>query len=74
MLEMVASGRGVAALPRWLVEENAAKFDVAAVKLGRKGVNKQIYLGAREADADADYLRAFVELAHAHRDDNGRTK
>jgi LysR family transcriptional regulator for metE and metH len=69
MLQMVASGRGVAALPRWLVEENAEKFDVAAVKLGRKGVDKQIYLGTREADVDTDYLRAFVELAQAHRDD-----
>ncbi len=67
MLQMVASGRGVAALPRWLVEENATKFDVAEVRLGRNGVHKQIYLGTREADNDTDYLRAFVELAHACR-------
>jgi LysR family transcriptional regulator for metE and metH len=71
MLQMVTSGRGVAALPRWLVEDNAAKFDVTAVKLGRGGVKKQIYLGTREADADVDYLRAFVELAYAHRDETG---
>jgi LysR family transcriptional regulator for metE and metH len=63
MLQMVASGRGVAALPRWLVEENAAKFDVAPVKLGRRGVAKQIFLGFRAADGEIDYLRAFVELA-----------
>jgi LysR family transcriptional regulator for metE and metH len=69
MLQMVASGRGVAALPRWLVEENASKFKVTAVKLGRSGVNKQIFLGTREADGDTDYLRAFIELAQAHRDD-----
>ncbi|MCB1924103.1 MAG: LysR family transcriptional regulator [Gammaproteobacteria bacterium] len=74
MLQMVASGRGVAALPRWLVDENATKFDVAAVKLGRRGVNKQIYLGIRAVDADTDYLRAFIELAHAHRDSTGRTR
>ena len=74
MLQMVASGRGVAALPRWLVDENATKFDVAAVKLGRRGVNKQIYLGIRAVDADTDYLRAFIELSHAHRDSTGRTR
>lgn len=63
LLQMVASGRGVAALPRWLVEENADRFDVAPVRLGRQGVAKQIFLGYREADAQIDYLRAFVELA-----------
>lgn len=65
MLQMVASGRGVAALPRWLVEENTAKFDVTPVRLGRKGVAKQIFLGFRDVDADIDYLRAFVDLARA---------
>lgn len=69
MLQMVASGRGVAALPRWLVEENAARFGVVPVKLGRRGVAKQIFLGLREADAGIDYLRAFVELARARRGD-----
>lgn len=69
MLQMVASGRGVAALPRWLVEENVARFEVAPVKLGRQGVAKQIFLGLRESDANVDYLRAFLELAWAYRDD-----
>ena len=68
MLQMVASGRGVAALPRWLVEEQADKFDVAPVKLGRQGVAKQIFVGFRDADAEIDYLRAFVNLARNHRD------
>lgn len=67
MLQMVASGRGVAALPRWLVEENAERFGVVPVKLGRKGVAKQIFLGFREADGETDYLRAFIELARSHR-------
>ena len=48
MLLMVAHGRGVAALPRWLVEETAAKFNVRPVRLGRDGVTKQIFLGLRE--------------------------
>jgi LysR family transcriptional regulator for metE and metH len=64
MLQMVASGRGVAALPRWLVEEYASKLDVVPIQLGKHGIKKQIYLGIREADMEIDYLRAFVELAH----------
>ncbi|KAG1401514.1 hypothetical protein G6F59_013026 [Rhizopus arrhizus] len=63
MMQMVASGRGVAAMPRWLVEEYAARMDVVPVRLGAKGIPKQIYLGAREADTTIDYLQAFVELA-----------
>jgi LysR family transcriptional regulator for metE and metH len=65
MLQMVASGRGVAALPRWLVEQYAARLDIVPVRLGRAGIAKQIFLGVRETDAQIDYLKAFVELARA---------
>ncbi len=63
MVQMVASGRGVAALPRWLVQEYADQMNVVPVRLGPKGIAKQIYLGAREADIDIDYVKAFVALA-----------
>lgn len=63
MMQMVASGRGVAALPRWLVEEYAEKLDVVPVKLGRHGIAKQIFLGMRETETVIDYLQAFMELA-----------
>jgi len=65
MLQMVASGRGVAALPRWLVEEYAGRMAVAPVRLGREGVFKQIFLGTREVDAGTAYLDAFIEIARA---------
>ncbi|MGN6024519.1 LysR family transcriptional regulator [Alcaligenes faecalis] len=63
MMQMVASGRGVAALPRWLVEEYAEKLDVVPVKLGRHGIAKQIFLGMRETETVIDYLQAFMQLA-----------
>ena len=63
MMQMVASGRGVAALPRWLALEYAEKMAVAPVKLGSKGIAKQIYLGARESELHTDYLQAFIALA-----------
>ncbi|MFJ3054820.1 LysR substrate-binding domain-containing protein [Herbaspirillum sp. NPDC087042] len=63
MLQMVASGRGVAALPRWLVLEYAAKMAVVPVRLGQQGIAKHIFLGARESDVGIDYLRAFIEQA-----------
>jgi LysR family transcriptional regulator for metE and metH len=65
MLQMVAAGRGVTALPRWLVEEYAPKMAIAPVRLGERGVAKQLFLGVREADRDIDYLSAFVAKARA---------
>ena len=64
MLQMVASGRGVAALPRWLVQDYACQIDVVPVRLGARGIAKQIHLGARAGELDTDYLRAFIALAH----------
>lgn len=63
MVQMVAGGRGVAALPGWLVQEYAARMPVVPVRLGRQGIAKQIFLGTREEDAGIDYLEAFVALA-----------
>lgn len=63
MLVMVAHGRGVAALPRWLVTEYATRFELYPVKLGKKGIAKQIFLGHRETDEDIHYLRDFIKFA-----------
>ncbi|GAB3436030.1 LysR substrate-binding domain-containing protein [Giesbergeria sinuosa] len=68
MLQMVASGRGVTALPRWLVEEYAVRLAIKPVRLGPQGIAKQIYLGAREADMQIDYLQALVVLARTSKD------
>lgn len=63
MLEMVACGRGVAALPRWLAEQYMAKLSIAWVRLGRHGISKQLFLGIREADQAVDFIAGFGELA-----------
>jgi len=63
MLQMVASGRGVAALPGWLVAEYRPKVSVVPVRLGRHGIPKQIFLGIRSADLAIEYIAAFIELA-----------
>lgn len=66
MLQMVACGRGVAALPAWLVEEYRDKVGVVPVRLGRHGIKKQIFLGVRVGEASVDYVAAFMRLARAH--------
>ena len=65
MIQMVACGRGVTALPRWLVSEYAKRYDIFAVSLGKKGLNKQIHLGIREEDANLDYIQAFLKQAQS---------
>ncbi|MBS1173969.1 MAG: bacterial regulatory helix-turn-helix, lysR family protein [Burkholderiaceae bacterium] len=63
LLQMVANGRGVAALPRWLVNEYAEKIPLTSVSLGEKGIHKQIFLGIRLADEPLDFVRAFFDCA-----------
>jgi len=63
MLQMVASDRGVAAMPRWLLEEYAGKIDVLPIRLGPHGLMKKISLGVRKRDVQVDYIEAFFRLA-----------
>jgi len=63
MLQMVAAGRGVAALPRWLVTEYSDRLGIVPVKLGKDGIAKQIFLGRRERDVGVQYMDSFMKLA-----------
>ena len=63
LLQMVACERGVAALPRWLVEQYAKQMNIVAVQLGPEGLHKQICLGLRDEDAEVAYVQGFVGLA-----------
>jgi LysR family transcriptional regulator, regulator for metE and metH len=63
MMQLVASGRGVAALPRWLVQEYGSQLGIVDVRLGQAGIHKQIFVGVREADARVDYIAGFIALA-----------
>lgn len=65
ILQMIASGQGVGALPRWLVKEQQARFEIFPVRLGKTGVDKQIFLGFRKKDIEIDYMQAFVEVARS---------
>lgn len=62
MLQLVAANRGVASLPRWMVEQSAQQ-GIEEVPLGEQGLYKQIYLGIRSEDAQLDYVRDFIEQA-----------
>ncbi len=63
MLQMVSAGRGVTALPSWLIDEYVERLSLSYVKLGRKGIHKHIYIGMRETDIAIDYIHDFMKQA-----------
>lgn len=63
MLQMVASKRGVSALPAWLVQQHCETLPIKAIKLGKKGIDKQIYIGLREKDIEIEYIQSFIDIA-----------
>ncbi|WP_196159818.1 LysR family transcriptional regulator [Reinekea sp. G2M2-21] len=66
MLQLVAAGRGVCALPKWLVEQYQQRLPIAYLPLGEQGIQKQIHLGFREGEENLDYVQSFVRMAQAH--------
>ena len=63
MLHMVAAGRGVCALPGWLVDEYAESMPVTSLRFGEKGVDKQIFIGVRKEEQNINYLNDFIAQA-----------
>ena len=65
MLQMVAAGRGVCALPGWLVEEYVKSMPIKSLRFGDMGIGKQIFVGVRKDEQTLDYLKAFINQAKA---------
>ena len=63
LLQMVAAGRGISALPGWLVQDYASKFGITGVRLGEAGIHKSLYIGTRADEKPPRYLEAFLTLA-----------
>lgn len=63
MMQMVAAGRGVCALPGWLIDEYSASLDVKSLRFGSAGIHKQIHVGVRRGEEHISYLEDFIRLA-----------
>nr|WP_036508653.1 LysR family transcriptional regulator [Nitrincola nitratireducens] len=63
LLQMVASNRGVTALPRWLVEQTANTLPIRPLRLGQEGIYKHIHLGRRDDDRDSPLVQSFFDIA-----------
>ncbi|MFE8070260.1 LysR family transcriptional regulator [Marinobacteraceae bacterium S3BR75-40.1] len=63
MLQLVASGRGLAVLPNWAVAEFSDQQLVATRSLGAQGVWTTLYAAVRADMAAMPYVEGFTELA-----------
>lgn len=63
MVQLVASGRGVACLPNWAVSEYVARRFVIPVSLGPDGLWPTLYAALREEQREEAYVDAFIEAA-----------
>ncbi|NYT77933.1 LysR family transcriptional regulator [Alcaligenaceae bacterium] len=61
--QLIASQRGVAALPNWALTEYLNQGWLRICHLGEHGVWRTLYAAIRTEDMDADYVRAFLTQA-----------
>ena len=62
MLQLVASGRGIAALPQWAVAGYLAKGYVVARRIGPQGLTGQLFAAVPERMDRKPYVRDFVSV------------
>lgn len=62
MLQLVASGRGLAALPLWAVEGYLARGYVARQRIGPEGLTGRLYAVSTPALAAKPFLSDFVRI------------
>jgi LysR family transcriptional regulator for metE and metH len=62
ILQLVASGRGIAALPSWTVGNYIERGYVVSRPIGQQGLRCELYAATTRAGAEAAYIREFIAL------------
>src|SRR6202022_1913469 len=65
ILQLVASGRGIAALPSWTVGNYIQRGYVVSRPIGQGGLRCELYAAPSGAAAEAAYIREFIALTRA---------
>lgn len=65
ILQLVASRRGLAALPRWTVQSYLERDYVLAKPIGRKGLWSELYAATPEAMTASTYLLDFLDTVRS---------
>lgn len=65
---LVASGRGVAVMPDWVLARERTNPDIVTRPLGQPSVTRRLYAALRESDARLPYMRDMMGLARDARE------
>jgi LysR family transcriptional regulator, regulator for metE and metH len=65
ILQLVASGRGIAALPSWTVGNYIERGYVVSRPIGAAGLRCELYAATSRVAAEATYIREFIALTRA---------
>jgi LysR family transcriptional regulator for metE and metH len=65
ILQLVASGRGIAALPSWTVGNYIERGYVVSRPIGETGLRCELYAATTRHGAEAAYIREFIALTRA---------
>ncbi|GAB1480810.1 LysR family transcriptional regulator [Paracoccaceae bacterium] len=65
ILMLVASGRGVAVLPDWVMREIKGNGDYLTLPLGPGEITKRLYAATREEDAAKPFMAHFLRLCRS---------
>ncbi|SPF78386.1 LysR family transcriptional regulator [Pseudoprimorskyibacter insulae] len=63
ILLLVASNRGVAVLPDWVVREVKYSSDYITRPLTKKGITRRLYAATRSEDVEKPFMRELIRLA-----------
>jgi LysR family transcriptional regulator for metE and metH len=63
IVQLVASGRGVAVLPGWALQEYLQGGQLKTMRLGEQGVRATLYAVVRNEDLSQDYMQEFLDQA-----------
>lgn len=66
MVQLVVSGRGVCALPNWVLAEYVEKSLISVRSAGAQGVWPTLYAAVREEQLETPFMQDFLALAKAH--------
>lgn len=66
MVQLVASGRGLCALPNWVLAEYAEQGLISVRSAGESGVWATLYAAVREEQLSNHYVQDFLSLARSH--------
>lgn len=61
ILQLVASGRGIAALPRWAVQPFLDRQYVTALPIGPRGLHSTLYAATRTEASMAPWMQDFLD-------------